>query len=122
MATAVTRVAVSTHLLRYLFVYDGAAPPETVTRTNAQLLADMQPGPLRALFNVAGLSAVEARNRCLFSPNMRVTEGGVITGTADIATIDINVDGSGRPQFQITFMLFASTNLVTFEFRHSEVR
>lgn len=121
MATIVSIVASTPYLLRYRMDYDGAAPPEVVARTNAQLLTDMNQGPLRTLFNVSGLTLAQARNRCLWGPDIRMNDE-VISGL-ESTSVDVTVDGSGRPGIQVTFALGgAAMAIVGLEFRHSLFR
>jgi hypothetical protein len=64
MAIVKALLAASPYLLRYSFDYDGLNAPETITVTNAQLLADLGLGtPLRDFLDVSGLTSPQCHTR-----------------------------------------------------------
>ena len=113
---AVFDIAVAPHLLR-LEVDNGGGNPITVV--NPTILTMMQEGPLKNLWRISGLAQSAARARCLTSNNVKVTALPRPPSVV-VPTIDISVDGFGRPQLVVDFPgLAAAEALIDLEFRHS---
>jgi hypothetical protein len=113
---AVFDIAVAPHLLRLEVDNSEAA---LITVLNATLLGMMQEGPLKKLWRISGLAQSAARARCLTNNNVKVTALPRPPSVV-VPTIDISVDGSGRPQLDINFPgVAAAEALIDLEFRHS---
>ena len=127
----VTRVAATPYLYRLRRAYDGV-DPEAFTITNAELLLLTGPlgmalGPLRELWDIAGLTLAQAIDRCLEGPRVRVCQIAELLPPSlavPIFGVGVSVDGAGRPQLEVQFPIkdFPITGLSSLEFRHSTGR
>ena len=101
MATVTVRT--STRSLLAYTVLQTSALNEIIVRSNAQILSDLpvEWGPLRALFDRSGLSATVAADQIQFGQRALLSFYPSTVQATVIAAIII-VDGSGRPELQIS--------------------
>src|SRR5512147_1703307 len=101
MAIVKAVLAATPYLLRYSFDFDGINP-ESITVSNAEILADLGAElgtPLRNFFNVSGLTSPQCHaifNGPSFALYMRVEQVAAGPGSFPVFSPDIDVDGSGR--------------------------
>lgn len=105
---------------RWLVESSGGASA-TGTITNAELCADVPAGQLRCCTSTGGLSQAQARAALLECMAMDV--GVVARSGPEIWSVDVDVDGEGRPELKITAQSgLTGTAYVTLRYRHSLIR
>lgn len=96
MAISFTKISASSNRLVYKLVGDGSARSSTVSKTNAQLLADCVAGPLKDLIaatyaDSAAVQAVFGGGAVQVSSNLQVASSTAIATVAPIFNASSNL-------------------------------
>lgn len=121
MSVTVTKKATDGLFALYLASFDGNPQPDNVV-TNAQLLSDIPPGPLRDLFAVTGLTTQQINDRILNS-GLVLIAAVPITNAAPVSPF-VEADTNGAPRLGIAFLSTggATDALVSLSYRHTSIR
>src|SRR5574342_689183 len=90
-------VAATPTLFRYTHEKTGALG-EIYTFAQADILAALPPGPLRALFARTGLTDAQIKELLLYGTNVRVSVTPIAGTAFTLAALTVGDDGLGNPQ------------------------
>lgn len=129
MAIASTTLKTGNKFLLLYEVVTDAAGDGTSTRTNANLLTDLPPGPLEAIFNRTYASQAAARDTILSAVAVLAgVYGGSVPHICPMAgnsqwLVDVALDGSSLPTLQFIAVAdaapAASTVIIGVEYKHT---
>jgi hypothetical protein len=124
MAISFTKTSATPNRLVYKMVGDGAAAANTISKTNAQLLADCVPGPLKDLLaasyaDTAAVQAVFGGGAVEAATNVQVGTSGFIAIVGPIFTASANKPVLG---FDAVIPAASDAAFIVIEHKHSIVQ